>query len=183
MVDTSFRHPAVSSLTHDSPYLPANVRFLLSHYTTYVIHSLSGLPQTKAPWKGIHVPCALATYGELDVTGQSSFARVSLLYSLLSLTCYHLGTLYDGSSTTTAGRTEPMLSTEQAENSQYWYSRGVKYRDIARTAFQKYLQTLSEGLPERVKYKEVFASAMSLICAGVCLPVVVNAMEFCTVQC
>ncbi|KEF56835.1 uncharacterized protein A1O9_07025 [Exophiala aquamarina CBS 119918] len=167
MVDPSFKHSAVSSLTHESPYLPSDVRFLLSHYTTHVIDSLSGLPQTKAPWKGIHVPCALTAYGELNIMGKSSFARVSLLYSLLSLTCYHLGTLHKASSTTPDGGTEPIVSIEQAENSKYWYSQGLKYRDIARTTFQKCLLALSENPTERVKYKEVFVSAMSLICAGI----------------
>jgi len=162
-----YGHPTAASLPNGSPYLPSNVRFLLSHYTNHVIDSLSPLPQMKAPWRGIHVPCALTAYGELDIAGQSGLARVSLLYSLLSLTCYHLSSLHELSSSYKQAVDQTTSSMEQAPNAQYWSSQGSKFRDIARTAFRKCLQTMGSDPAVKVKYKELFVSAMSLICTGI----------------
>ena len=165
---TPYPNPATSSLHGvGSPHVPSNIRFLLSHYVNHVIDSLSGLPQSQAPWKTIHVPYAMTAYGELDIMGQSSFARVSLLYSVLSLTCYHLGTLYGPSSDDGSAGVGVQVSDVQAASSQYWNSQGAKLREIARTAFRKCLHAISAQQTEPVKYKEVFVSAMSLICAGV----------------
>ncbi|OAL21346.1 hypothetical protein AYO22_08069 [Fonsecaea multimorphosa] len=163
----TYGHPSASSLSNGSPYVPSNVRFLLSHYMNHVIASLSGLPHTEAPWKRIHVPYAMTAYGELDIMGQSSLARVLLLYSLLSLTCYHLGTLYKPTSNAGGAGTEVQPTDDQASNLQYWNSQGLKFREIARTAFRKCLHALSTEQPEQVKYKELFVSAMNLICTGI----------------
>ncbi|KIW12560.1 hypothetical protein PV08_09837 [Exophiala spinifera] len=158
-----YGHPSATSLPNGSPYLPHNVRFLLSHYTSHVIDSLSLLPTNQAPYRGIHMPYALTAYGELDIMGQSGFARVSLLYSLLSLTCYHLSSLYEPSS----GGHRPEGSHPNPSNSRYWSSQGLKFRDIARTSFRKCLQAMVSDPSFKVKYKELFVGAMSLICTGI----------------
>jgi hypothetical protein len=157
-----------SPLNRVTPPVPNNVRFLLSHYVNHVIASLSGLPLTEAPWRGIHVPYAMAAYGELDIMGQSSFARVSLLYSLLSLTCYHLATLYKPSSSTSAADLLVVSTSAQANSLDHWLSQGLKFRNIARTAYRKCLRALSKEPLEHVKYKELFVSAMNMVCTGVC---------------
>lgn len=170
-----YGHPSATSLPNGSPYLPYNVRFLLSHYTSHVIDSLSLLPNNKAPYRGIHVPCALTAYGELDIMGQSGFARVSLLYSLLSLTCYHLSSLYESSSSTGVQQnnhhhhqsSSSGAHPEGSSNARYWGSQALKFRDIARTAFRKCLQAMVSDPTIKVKYKELFVGAMSLICTGV----------------
>ena len=161
--------PAVSqipSLSTGSPYLPPDVRFLLHHYDDIVIDSLSAipLPQEKAPWRDLHLPSALRAYGELDVLGNSSLARVSLLYSLLSLTCYHLSSLYSSVDITTA----PCSSNEQSfnpnSNTEYWRTQAQKFQAIGRTAFQKHLESTQS---HKQKYKESLMAAMSLICVDV----------------
>jgi arginine metabolism regulation protein II len=154
-------------LNKGAPLVPTNTRFLLSHYVNHVISSLSGLPQTEAPWKGIHVPYAMTAYGELDVLGQSSFARVSLLYSLLSLTCYHLATLYKPSTHLNEPGLQIVPTGSQAESLNHWLSQGLKFRNIARTAFRKCLHSIAQERPEHVKYKELFVSAMNMVCTGV----------------
>lgn len=164
--DFSLGHPSATSLPNGSPYLPINVRFLLSHYANHVISSLSLQPHDTPPWRGIHLPCALTAYGELDVVGYSSFARVSLLYSLLSLTCYHLSSLYDAASPGSSSHITTLGLADQSPNVEFWSSQGLKFRNIARTAFHKCLGAMSSKPTEKVKYKELFASAMSLICTG-----------------
>lgn len=165
-----YGHPLSTSLPNGSPYLPYNVRFLLSHYTSHVIDSLSLLPTNKAPYRGIHLPCALTAYGELDIMGQSDFARVSLLYSLLSLTCYHLSSLYESSSGDQQNEHQSSGAHPEASNARYWSSQALKFRDIARTAFRKCLQAMVSDPTIKVKYKELFVGAMSLICTGVSCP-------------
>ncbi|KIX01407.1 uncharacterized protein Z518_09133 [Rhinocladiella mackenziei CBS 650.93] len=163
----SYGHPSACSLPNGSPYLPSNVRFLLSHYTGHVIDSLSPLPQIKAPWRGIHLPCALIAYGELDIVRQSCFSRVSLLYSLLSLTCYHLGSLHETTSLSFSTIDDVVPPQEKGSNAHYWKSQAQKFRGIARTAFRKSLRSIPTRSADKVKYKELFVSAMSLICAGI----------------
>lgn len=162
-----YPNPVTSSLSVGSPCVPSKLRFLLSHYVSHVIDSLSGLPQSQAPWKTIHVPYAMTAYGELDIMGESSFARVSLLCSVLSLTCYHLGTLYGPPPKDGTADINLHASDVQAASSHYWNSQGLKFREIARTAFRKCVHAISAKQAEPVKYKELFVSAMSLICAGV----------------
>lgn len=148
-------------LSNGSPYLPADVRFLLHHYDTQVIDSLSALPiaRDKAPWRGLHLPSALRAYGELDILGTSSLARVSLLYSLLSLTCYHLSSLY-----TPVGVGTPLEPAPNTETEEHWKRQAQKFRGIGRTAFRKHLE--SEPL-RKGKYKESLMAAMSLVCIGI----------------
>jgi hypothetical protein len=163
----AYGNPSPSTLSNGSPCIPHNVRFLLSHYINHVVSSLTGLPQDEAPWKKIHLPYAMAAYGELDVLGHSSFARVSLLYSLLSLTCFHLATLYKPTSIDGSIDVQGLTNDQQTSNLQYWNSQGSQFREMARTAFRKCRLQISSELPEYLKYKELFVSAMSLICTGV----------------
>ncbi|KAL1849359.1 hypothetical protein VTK73DRAFT_9895 [Phialemonium thermophilum] len=156
--------PLTSRFSSGSPYLPPEVRFLLHHYDHHVIDSLSAIPvpRDRAPWRQLHLPCALRAYGELDVLGTSSLARVSLLYSLLSLTCYHLSSLYTSVDLGDVGAA-PTPPT-QTPNAERWQQRALKFRGIARTAFRKHVA--SQGTAGG-KYKETLMAAMSLICVGV----------------
>lgn len=149
-----------------SPMLPSDVRFLLHHYDSHVISSLCSmpLPQEKAPWRDMHLPSALRAYGELDVLGTSSLARVSLLYSLLSLTCSHLSSLYNSGDSIIAPDSSPTLGFQPISNTQRWRLQAQKFRGIARTAFRKHLESKSS---HKEKYKEVLMAAMSLICVGI----------------
>lgn len=160
--------PRVTAFSSGSPYLPLDVRFLLSHYTTHVIDSLSAvpLPQDRAPWRGLHLSCALTAYGELDVLGTSSLARVSLLYSLLALTCFHLSSMYasDGAVTEDLG---DMPKGHDSPTSQHWLEQARKYRSISRTAFRKHLEVVAAQPSQKQKYKEFFMAALSLVCVGI----------------
>ncbi|KAK5942523.1 arginine metabolism regulation protein II [Knufia obscura] len=158
---------ANSPLSKGSPYLPREVQFLMSHYVNHAVNSLALMPMDHAPWKGIHVPSALAAYGELDLFGKSSFARVSLLYSLLSLTCFHLGTLWSASDDNSSPASENSMGGAAGPHGEKWDTQGRKFRGIARTAFRKHMDSLSGPHKVKCKYKETLMAAMSLICVGV----------------
>lgn len=160
----------IRSLSHGSPYLPQNARFLLSHYTSCVIDSLSTLPMPKAPWKGLHVPCALSAYAELDFLGQSNLARVSVLYGLLSIASFHLSALHQPPTSTEHPSDEPMSASNSSAdnpNHTYWMARGQKYREIARMAYHKAIRTLHEESKDKLKYKEILMAALNLMCTSV----------------
>jgi hypothetical protein len=158
------------SLSHGSPYLPHDVRFLMSHYTELVIDSLASLPHPKAPWKGLHVPCALSAFVELDFFGRSNLARVSVLYSLLSLASFHLSALYESGTTTSYLDSASLIRVGESstnDHALHWISQARKYREIARIAYHKCAQQILKEGKSSVKYKEMLMAAMNLVCIGV----------------
>lgn len=152
----------------NSPYMPSNVRYLLSHYATVVIDSLSAIPQPelRAPWRGLHLSSALSAHGELDVFGTSSLAKISLLYSLLSLTCFHLSSMYK-SDDRDLGNNTFGPSTGGVPSTQYWKEQAEKLRVVSRTAFRKHLEVVTANPSHKQKYKESLMAAMSLVCVGI----------------
>ena len=108
-------------------------------------------PKQKAPWKTIHLPCAMSALADIMVHGEArSFAQLALFYALLSISAFHLR-FDDGSSD---------------DRSQYWKSRGAFHKRKA----EKYLQSaLDETLPKssRGKYKEVLMAVSSMVTIGV----------------
>jgi hypothetical protein len=119
----------------------------------------------EAPWNELHLPYALKAYAELNVLGDSSLAGVSLLYSLLSISCFQLHTLHtdgllgDGNSTTLA------TSDKQAPSGA-WKAEAHKFRKIAETAFRKCLDGISGG-KANTKYKAILLAAMNIVCTRV----------------
>lgn len=158
--------PQLYPFSPSSPYLPSNIRFLLSHYAMHVIDSLScvPLPKDRSPWRGLHLSCAMTAYGEMDVFGTSSLARVSLLYSLLSLTCSHLSSMYH-SDNQAATFTDSNTCYQTMESSQHWSEQAQKYRNFSRIAFRKHLESTNDS--RKQKYKESLMAAMSLVCVGI----------------
>lgn len=154
-------------LSAKAPCMPSNVRYLLSHYATVVIDSLSAipLPEQRAPWRGLHLSCAMTAYGELDIMGTSSLAKTSLLYSLLSLTCFHLSSLYNPGCRPSEVHLEP--GTKNLPSSQHWREQAERLRAISRTAFRKHLEAMIADPSHKQKYKETLMASMSLVCVGI----------------
>ena len=153
-------------MSSKSPYLPAEMGFLLHHYANHVIDSLSlvPLPRERSPWRGLHLSSAMTAYGELDILGTSSLARVSLLYSLASLTCAHLASMYHSGDE--IGPT-PNICPETIQTAKHWSENAQKYRNISKTAFRKHLESVAAHPGEKQKYKETLIAAMSLVCCGI----------------
>ena len=155
-----------------SPYLPRCARYLLWHYATCTIPSLSAIPlaAADAPWTELHLPCALKAYAELNVLSDSSLSRVSLLYSLLSMSCFQLSSLHRNGGKearpSSAALSSPFTLDESSMSSR-WETQARKFRNIAQTGFQRCLQSLSTEKGAKLKYKEIFLAAMSIICTGV----------------
>lgn len=167
--------PELSALSHGSPYLPRDVRFLMSHYTGFVIDSLASFPTPKAPWKGLHVPCALSAVAELDYLGRSDLARVSVLYSLLSLASFHLSALYETDAPVSTADYGSLTCTTRGTGGDmaiHWALQARKYREIARVSYHKCVRSVLKDGKSSVKYKELLMAAMNLVCTSVIHPAV-----------
>jgi arginine metabolism regulation protein II len=149
-----------------SPYLPRELRFLLHHYDSHVVDSLSVIPLAhEAPWRRLHLASALRAYSELDVLQKSGFARVSLLYSLLSMTCFHLTSMYaHASEDMPLHPAEGQVAAVSMANARQWQEKGQRFRGIARIAFQKQLK--AEEFSGK-NYKELLMAALTLVCVGI----------------
>ncbi|KPI35014.1 Arginine metabolism regulation protein II [Cyphellophora attinorum] len=130
--------PQLCSSPSSSPYLPSNVRFLLNHYATHVIDSLTSvpLPKERSPWRGLHLSCAMTAYGEMDVLDEAST------------------TVKDSGS-----------FRQAMESAQHWSGQAQKFRNIGRVAFRKHLESIDAS--HKPKYKESLMAAMSLVCVGI----------------
>lgn len=149
--------------------MPRSARYLLWHYATCTIPSLSAIPLPKcgAPWTDIHLPTALRAYGELNVLGDSGLARVSLLYSLFSISCFQLSSFYKNKQDKASLESIVSSSLDQPTSSSHWEIEARKFRNIAQAGFRRCLQSLSTRKGAKQKYKEIFIAAMSIVCTAV----------------
>lgn len=152
----------------DSPYLPTSARYLLWHYAKHTIPSLSSSTREdfRSPWHELHLPTALKAYAELNVLGNSNLARVSVLYSILSITCFQLRSLHrDGSQ---PSGLNPSYTTSSFHPGRWkaddWEKQAHKFKNIAQTGLNKCLQNASVSPRGESKYKEVFLAALNLVC-------------------
>lgn len=154
-----------------SPYLPRCAQYLLWHYAKHTIPSLSAIPPSheKPLWDELHLPTALKAYAELNVLGDSSLPRVSLLYSLLSITSFQLGALHRNGHR--GHLIDPTGSRSSFSSEMWsaadWEAQAIKFRNIAQTGLSRYLENFSTASGDNFKYKEILLAAVSLVCIGV----------------
>jgi arginine metabolism regulation protein II len=131
--------------------LPGDARLLLDHYSERIIDVMSMSPGQKAPWKTIHLPCAMEAFAEIIVHGQTrSVAKMALFYALLSISSFHIGSANDACD----------------DRATYWQKKGAEYKQVS----ESYLRSALRGnMPKaaRGKYKEVLMSVLSMVTIGV----------------
>lgn len=158
-------------LKPSSPYLPRCAQYLLWHYAKHTIPSLSATPPSneKSLWNELHLPTALKAYAELNVLGDSSLPRVSLLYSLLSISSFQLRALHsndhwghqmDHAVSGSSFSPDTWSATD-------WEAQAIKFRNIAQTGLSKYLESFPAASGDKFKYKEVLLAAVNLVCIRV----------------
>lgn len=102
--------------------------------------------------------------------GDSSLARVSLLYSLLAIASFQLSALHQDVVDMLApvdGICAPNSPPRALSSSAYWGLQGQRFRRISQTAFRKCLQNIANDTGENSKYNDVFLAAMSNVTVGV----------------
>lgn len=90
-IDTS--EDRISMLEVDLPQpslrLTAQTRYLLWHYER-MVPLLSFVSHSKNAWSTIYCPHVRSTVGDISVSGETTYARQTLLHSVVAISAYHL---------------------------------------------------------------------------------------------
>jgi hypothetical protein len=125
--------------------LSSDRRLLLCHYKERAVLVFSVIDNPKSPWRIFHLPRALQIVGELDTTGTTSPVRFALLYSILSVSAFHLA------------------------NDRASLGHNVKWQNLATElrceAIGHLNQAVDRGLFQqpKAKYKEILAAVLTMI--------------------
>ena len=141
--------------------VPFDARFLLNHYVSQVTQVMSPMHIATAPWKTIHLPCAMNALGELSAFGATNDAKASLFYSLLAISAFHLDAMYYGS----IG--EGVVPNGTSYSKTDWGEVGQRYRDIAVTSLSKCIGSEGPSEGSKAKYKEILMALLSMVTIGV----------------
>ncbi|KAL2849453.1 fungal-specific transcription factor domain-containing protein [Aspergillus pseudoustus] len=124
-------------------------KLLLDHYQSISNTLYTPAPvESKSPWQILYVPNLLSTLGEIALTGNSSDARVSLLFAVLAISAFRLDIL------------QPHTNELVTSN---WHSLGELYRERATRRLQMTLRGLSRTSPKKEKYKNILMPLLSMV--------------------
>ncbi|PYI34380.1 hypothetical protein BP00DRAFT_336798 [Aspergillus indologenus CBS 114.80] len=125
-------------------------KLLLDHYRHTIINYLApARVKSKSPWKKVYIPSVLSAIGEILLQGDSSNARVSLLFSVLAISAFSL----DG---------KMLLENEYG----YYASAqilGKMYRARATARLKQSLRDLSARGSKKDKYKDILMALLSMV--------------------
>lgn len=139
--------------------IPAEVEYLLHHFTTDVVDFMTAVPTPKGPWKTVHLPRAIQGCGEVAFRGTTSHARNALLHALLAIGAYNLG-----AKCTTSGQTSHASS---------WRQVALEHTNRSIAYLKSCLQSHC-AISERGKYKEVLAAMLAMITVEVILILLIS---------
>ncbi|PYI09198.1 hypothetical protein BO78DRAFT_439325 [Aspergillus sclerotiicarbonarius CBS 121057] len=103
--------------------------------------------KSSSPWETIYIPSLFSTVGEIELSGNSTNARVSLLFAILAVSAFSLDGRF--------GSTGPAIKD--------WHALGELYRGRATKRLKCSLQDLSSGRPKKEKYKDILMALLSMV--------------------
>jgi hypothetical protein len=127
-------------------------RFLMRHYAERVCHLFCVVDTVKSPWKTIHLPRALQSMGEVNVTGKTTTVRSALCNALLSISAWYLSNDHHRHKNTELG--------------QRWAVVAAKYGYNAIAMLKRAVASDMYSSP-KPKYKEFLASMLSMVTINV----------------
>ncbi|KAL4808843.1 fungal-specific transcription factor domain-containing protein [Aspergillus unguis] len=141
-------NPSITSPPDLEDFAMSTAKLLLDHYRniTTTFYTPASV-ESKTPWEICYVPNVLSTLGEIALTGDSSDAKVSLLFAVFAISAFRLG----------------ILGSRDPSATQDWYALGNMYRQRATRRLQKTLRHLSSGLPKKEKYKNILMPLLSMV--------------------
>ncbi|KAI9373283.1 fungal-specific transcription factor domain-containing protein [Aspergillus egyptiacus] len=141
--------PSVTSPSDLGDFTMSTAKLLLDHYQNIATTFYTPAPvEARTPWQILYVPNVLSTLGEIALTGNSSDAKVSLLFAILAISAFRMNILQ---------------SPQHGATVQDWYSLGKTYRERATKRLQKTLRGLSAGYPKKEKYKNILMPLLSMV--------------------
>ncbi|KAL0263608.1 hypothetical protein SLS55_002589 [Diplodia seriata] len=140
---TDFMHFSLSPVCPQALTIPASSNspisaeehLLLSHFMSDFVKVASPTSNGKSPWQTLYFPEALKTVGQLTLRADPSAASLSLLYSLMVISAFHLD----------------RLSGAEA-GAGYWWRIAESYQAKAMAHIQLSLRHEVVG-PKKAKYK------------------------------
>ncbi|RAH74734.1 Zn(II)2Cys6 transcription factor [Aspergillus aculeatinus CBS 121060] len=142
--------PLARSTPQDLVDFTAPTAKLLDHYRRTIINYLApARVKSKSPWEKVYIPSVLGAIGEILLKGDSSNARVSLLFSVLAVSAFSL-------------HEDTLLEDEWGC---YASPRllGNMYRARATIRLKKSLRDLSAGGTKKDKYKDILMALLSMV--------------------
>ncbi|KAL4980417.1 fungal-specific transcription factor domain-containing protein [Aspergillus desertorum] len=123
-------------------------KLLLDHYNiiTTTLYTPASV-EFRTPWEICYVRNVLSTLGEIALSGNSSDARVSLLFVVLAISVFRLDT----------------IGSPRHSGAEDWRRLGTMYRQRATKRLQMALRHLSAGLPKKEKYKDILMPLLSMV--------------------
>ncbi|KAL5003719.1 fungal-specific transcription factor domain-containing protein [Aspergillus recurvatus] len=140
--------PSVISPPDLEDFTMSIARLLLDHYQniTTTLYTPASV-ESKTPWEICYVPNVLSTLGEIILTGNSSDAKVSLLFAVFAISAFRLD----------------ILGSPRHPSAEDWHTLVNMYRQKATKRLQMTLRHLSAGLPKKEKYKNVLMHLLSMV--------------------
>jgi hypothetical protein len=160
--------PSMSTPSDLQDFSMPTAKLLLDHYQTISITLYTPAPvEAKTPWEIIYMPNLLSTLGEIALTGNSSDARLSLLFAVLAISAFRLDII------------QPHTNESATPD---WHSLGELYRERATRRLQMTLRGLSGAAPKREKYKNILMPLLSMvtICVSVAFGTVPYHEAYCS---
>jgi arginine metabolism regulation protein II len=154
-INSSFYAYASSGTIRQNPTsstLPEQEQFLMHHYSHHAVNLFCVIDNRKSPWKTIHLPRALQSIGQLNVSGSSSDIRNSLRNALLSISAFHL-----------SNDNKARYCHEDATK---WSRKAIVLRGKAIALLKNAMNEHFKNKAE-LKYKEFLATMLSMVTINV----------------
>ncbi|KAK2804523.1 hypothetical protein FQN50_006598 [Emmonsiellopsis sp. PD_5] len=153
------------TLPHDlEDFSVSTARLLLDHYQNAMVTRFTpARMQSKSPWEILFVPNILSTLGEILLSGDSTNAKVSLLFAVFAISAFSLDIMFP-----------PGQETKTLD----WKALGKRYRERATKRIQMSLRDLSMGPQKKEKYKNVLMPLLSMVTISVVSGEMKNAAHY-----
>jgi arginine metabolism regulation protein II len=128
------------------------VRQLLDHYQQHVITLYTPAPsKSESPWKILHVPKVMSSFGEVMLTGNGADVNLCLLFAILATSAFSM-------------QPDPEHPSECMSS---WRDLGESFKTRAKSRLKLALTRISPHNPETFKYKDFLMALLSMVTTGV----------------
>lgn len=147
--------PSRSSASDLEDFTMPLTKMLLDHYRhTMVTFFTPARVEAKSPWEAIYIPSLLSTVGEVGLAGDSSNAKVSLLFAVFAISAF----------------SQSQSPSPEEQGYQDWNALGELYRERASRRLKQSLFNLSHDKAKKEKYEDILMALLSMvtICVSFC---------------
>lgn len=124
------------------------VRQLLDHYQQDVITLYTpAQPKSESPWKILHVPKVMSSFGEIMLTGNGTDVNLCLLFAILATSAFSI-------------QSDPERPSGCSSN---WRDLGESFKARAKSRLKLALTRISPHDADTLKYKDFLMALLSMV--------------------